>query len=297
VPDGAIPLSVIVATRQGWPTIAPCIEALVDQVRDAGGELLVVDASGRDAPDMGPPVRWLSQPISKSVFQLRQTAYREARGAIVAQTEDHCRVGPGWCDWIVRRHREHPEAIAIGGAVDNGTRDHLIDWAAFFVTQIPFAAPLANGPANRITGPANLSYKRAAVERMPDHGSFGTIELFDSADLRRDGETLLLDDSHPVKHDQSIGFGPTTAIEFHNGRAIGGFRRETAGPDWLRIAAFPVLLPYRAVRTVRIALTKRVPRATLAASLPLIVWLQYCAGAGELLGYARGPGDSPRHLR
>lgn len=296
--DGVIPLSVVVATRQGWPCIAPCIESVLAQVREVGGELVVIDSSGRDAPDLGPPVRWLSRPTSMSVFQLRHVAYGEARGAIVAETEDHCRVPAGWCDWILRRHAGHPEAIAIGGAVDNGTRDHLVDWAAYFITQISYTAPLANGPAGRITGPANVSYKRAALERMPDNGPFGAIHLFDNVTLRRDGEVLLLDDSHPVLHDQSMGFGPTTAIEFHNGRAIGGFqRRRMSARDWLRIAVFPVLPLYRSSRTLRIALTKRVPKATLAASMPLIVWLQYCASAGELLGYTTGPGDSPRHLR
>ena len=157
---------------------------------------------------------------------------------------------------------------------------------------------MANGPAGRITGPANLSYKRAALERLPDNGSFGTIEIFDVVTLRRDDEVFLLDDSHPVLHDQSIGFGPTTAIEFHNGRSIGGFARMRMGRrDWLRVAGFPVLPLYRSGRTFRVALTKRVPKATLAASLPFMIWLHYCAGAGELLGYAAGPGDSPRHLR
>ena len=296
--DGAVPLSVIVVTRQGWPAISPCIDALVDQVRGVGGELIVLDASGMAKPELGPPVRWLSKPSSMSVFQLRQAAYGETRGNIVALTEDHCRVPSDWCEWILRQHADHPEAIAIGGAVDNGTRDHLVDWAAFFITQIPFVAPLDNGPADRITGPANLSYKRAALERMPDHGSFGAIELFDSMTLRRDDDVLLLDDSHPVLHDQSMGFGPTTAIEFHNGRTLGGYQRMRMDRrDWLRIAGFPVLPIYRSARTIRMALTKRVPKATLAASLPMVVWLQYSAGAGELLGYALGPGDSPRHLR
>ncbi len=293
------PLSVIVATRQGWPAIRPCIEAAEAQVGAVGGELLVLDASGTAGPeDLPSHVRWLPRDRSLTVFQLRRMGYDESRGEVIAQTEDHCRVPSGWCDWILCQHQEHPEAIAIGGAIDNGTRDRLIDWAAFFVTQTPFVAPLANGPADLITGAANVSYKRAALERMPDHGLFGTIELFDNPSVRRDGDMLLLDDSHPVMHDQSIGFGPTSAIEYHNGRTIGGFRRAQLGRrDWLRVAVFPVLPLFRSARTARIAWTKRVPRSRLVASIPLIVWLQYCAGAGELLGYAAGPGDSPRHLR
>jgi hypothetical protein len=36
--------------------------------------------------------------------------------------------------------------------------------------------------------------------------------------------------------------------------------------------------------------------ARMASALPAHLWFQYCAMAGELLGYAAGPGDSPRRL-
>jgi hypothetical protein len=298
VPDGSIPLSVLVATRQGWPAIAPCIEALIHQVRDVGGELIVVDASGRDAPDLDAPVRWLPQPTSMSVFQLRQTAYGESRGEIVAATEDHCRVMAGWCRRILDLHAAHPEAAAIGGALDNGTTSNLIDWAAFIVTQAPAVAPLPHGPVERTTGAANVSLKRRAVERLPSHDGFGTIELFDTAEVAPGDEILLQDDSLVVLHDQSMGFVGTSAIEFHNGRTLGGFRRQfMSGRDWTRVAAAGVLPLYRSAQMVSIASRKRIPKRSLVAAIPWIVWLEYCTGVGQLLGYATGPGDSPSKLR
>jgi len=44
--------------------------------------------------------------------------------------------------------------------------------------------------------------------------------------------------------------------------------------------------------TSGIELTRDVTTGAPAA----IVWLQYCNAAGELLGYATGPGDSPNQL-
>ena len=272
--------------------------SLSEQVHDVGGELVVLDASGRDVPDIGPHVRWLALPISMSVFHLRRAGYDQSRGEIVAMTEDHCRVTPNWCQRTLDMHAEHPDAAVIGGAVENGTTEHLIDWAAFVVTQVPYVAPLPNGPVARTTGAANVSMKRRAMQRLPSHPDFGTIELFDMPDVVADGDVMYQDDSLVVMHDQSLGIVGTTSIEFHNGRSLGGFRRGFMDSrDWLRVGGAGVLPFYRSARTVLRASRKRVPRRSLFAAIPWILWLECCTSAGELMGYAAGPGDSPRHLR
>ena len=293
-------MSVMVATIRGWPEARLPIDATRDQVARVGGELVVVDGSGRPAPsaeEVGPAVRWISRP-GESVFQLRAAGYAACRGEIVALTEDHCAPAADWCERIIAAHAEHPDAIAIGGAVENGTTEHLVDWATFIVTQAPFVGPLVNGPTDRVAGSATTSYKRAALERRPDHGSFGAIELFDAIEMRGPGEVLLNDDSIRVSHHQSMGVAGTVASQFHNGRTIAGFRRRamTAG-DWLRVVSFPLLPLYRTARSVRTAWGRAIPRTKIAMSAPLIAFLHYSQAAGELLGYAAGPGSSPRKLR
>jgi hypothetical protein len=293
-------LSVLVATIRGWPDTHIPVEATRDQVARVNGEIVVVDGSGRPAPepeDVGPDVRWISRP-GESVFQMRLAGYDACRGEIVAVTEDHCEPADDWVDRILAAHVEHPDAIAIGGAVENATQDHLVDWATFIVTQAPFVPPLANGPTDRIAGAATISYKRAALEQRPDHGSLGAIELFDAAEMRGPGEVLINDDTIRVGHHQSMGVGGTAASQFHNGRTIAGFRRRalTRG-DWLRILGFPVLPLYRTIRTVRIAWGKELPRSIVLVTIPIMAFLHYCQAGGELLGYLAGPGTSPRRLR
>jgi hypothetical protein len=293
------PLSVVVATIRGWPAAEAVVQSLRDQVGTVGGEIVIVDGSGKPAPsasDTGKFVRWISMPGS-SVFQLREAGYRQTRGDIVAVTEDHCRATAGWVDAILRAHAEHPQAIAVGGAVENGTKDHAIDWAAFIVVQAPFVAPLVNGAADRIAGAPTVSYKRHALSRMRSHGSLGVIELFDTASIRREGETLVNDDRIRVVHHQSMGFWGTSAAEYHNGRTVAGFRRGSfARSDLLRVAAFPILPLYRSLRAIRTAFRKDIPPSAVIRAIPLVVYLQYAHGAGELLGYVAGPGDSPRRL-
>jgi len=116
-----------------------------------------------------------------------------------------------------------------------------------------------------------------------------------------EGEEIVADDSIVVRHNQSQGLLGTSLAEFDNGRTIAGYRRrEMTRGDWLRILTSPVLPSYRAVRQMRLVRSKRMPQgmttARMAQSLPAHIWFQYCAMAGELLGYATGPGDSPKRL-
>jgi hypothetical protein len=293
-------LSIMFATIQGWPLARLPIDAVREQVATVGGEVIVMDGSGLPTPDavaIGPDVTWVSRP-GLSVFQLRAEGYDHCQGEVVAVTEDHVAPAADWCEQILAAHATHPEAIAIGGAVANGTTDHLMDWAAFLVTQAASMSPLPDGPAERIAGPATVTYKREALTRRPSHGTLGAIELFDTAGLRRDDEILLNDDAIRVRHHQCMDLATHCSIEFHNGRTIAGFRRRsmTRG-DWLRIAGFPILALYRAARTARIAWDKEVSRATVMATVPLLILLHYAQASGEMIGYAVGPGSSPRKLR
>jgi len=286
----SLPISVIVPTIRGWPAAGPALERLVPQTLRAGGEVVVMDGSGGPVPsaeerdELGGAVMWASRP-GASVFQLRLEGYNAARGDVVAVTEDHCHVAPDWVTRTLEAHHRHPGAGAIGGAVLNGTDQKLVDWAAFLLTQGPFMPPLANGMTDRISGPANVSYKRRVLQRLKTTDHLGLIDFLELP-AALEGESLVADDSIRVLHHQSQGFWGTSLAEFDNGRTIAGFRRRRMGRgDWLRILGAPLLPIYRSVRALRIAQRKQPPAGVLPASVPAHLWLQYCAMAGELVGY------------
>ena len=159
------PLSVVIGTGEGWPYVRDLVRALRPEIEGVSGELLIVDGSGGAAPpvtDLGAHVRWLSRDAA-SVFALYAIGLREARGEVVATTEDHALPRPGWCAAIVAAHAAHPEAAAIGGAIENGSTDALIQWASYFTTQGPHMAPLGDRVVPMTTNEANVSYKRSAV--------------------------------------------------------------------------------------------------------------------------------------
>jgi hypothetical protein len=288
------------ATIQGWPVARLPIDRLRAQVAAVAGEIIVVDGSDRPPPEpeaVGPDVTWISRP-GASVNQLRAAGYEHCRGEIVAVTEDHVEPAADWCERILAAHAAHPAAVAIGGAVENATTAHLVDQASFIMVQVHSIGPFAPGPTERVAGAANISYKRKVLDRRPDHGELGVIEVFDTALLRRPGEVLLNDDTIRVRHYQCLGVAATTALEFHNGRTIGGFRRGSLTlRDLLRILGFPALPLFRTARTARAAWHTRIPRSAVVITLPLQLMLQYALAAGEMVGYATGPGSSPRRLR
>jgi hypothetical protein len=305
MPANTVPITVLIPTIRGWPACERAVRLISAQVAAAGGEFIVGDASGHAPPsdsemaELGSHVQWLSMP-GKSVYQIRYAGYHAARGEILAVTEDHCAIAPDWVERILDAHRRYPNAAAIGGAVLNDTDEKLVDWAAFFLTQAPYMPPLANGPTDRISGPANVSYKRFLVERLGGDEENGLIDWLELP-TALEGEELVADDAIRVLHSQSQGLLRTSLAEFDNGRTIAGYRRRamTRG-DWLRILSSPVLPSYRAVRQMRLVRSKTMPEgmtaSRMAKVLPAHIWFQYCAMAGELLGYASGPGDSPRRL-
>jgi hypothetical protein len=296
-----LPVSVVMPTVRGWPAALEALRRVVAQTIEAGGEVIVADGSRRPAPSaddltvLGGPVTWLKRP-RESVFQLRNAGYRQARGDVVAVTEDHCHVAPDWIERTLAAHRAHPQAGAIGGAVLNGTNEKVVDWAAFFLTQGPYMPPLRNGITDRISGPANVSYKRRVLQRLGGDEEQGVIDFLE---LPRalEGEALAADDSITVLHHQSQGFWGTSLAEFDNGRSIAGYRRRRMERgDWLRLLTSPLLPLYRSVRALRIVARKEPPAGVLVAAAPAHVWFQFCAMTGEVLGYIGGPGDSPKRL-
>lgn len=294
-------LSVVVGTGEGWPYIRKLVEALRAEAEPLGAEILIVDGSGRPAPtadEVGPSVTWLTR-SAPSVFALYAIGLRAARGAIVATTEDHAIPRPGWCSAILRGHAAHPEAAAIGGAIENGSTDSLVEWASYFTTQGPHMAPLGDRVVPMTTNEANVAYKRAAVADLDDNGGLGFMAILHNRRLGEGGAVLRVDDRMVVDHFETAGFGPTSTIHFHNGRSISGFRR-TRGmsrEDWLRMATALMLPAWRTLRVMRVGLAKGRLRRELLASAPFALWLEYAQGTGSLCGYLLGPGDSPSHLR
>ncbi len=297
--EPSIPLSVVVATTQAWPEITICLDSLHEQAVAEGAEVLVVDGHGGGLPDSElaryPEVTRLSMPQASAV-QMRTAAMLRARGEIVAITEDHCRPAPGWCRRILEAHREHPEAAAIGGVVENGSADTVVAWANFFVSNGRSMPPVANGIRAQIAMQASVSYKRRFLPR--DVSEMGKPEWMLNRDLRRRGETLISDDRILVHHVQPYTFRKACAIHFHDSRSVAGLRLEEISrlERLVRLAACAVMPPLLFLRTVVPILSKRRHLDSLMLSVPMIALLVHCRAVGAFAGLAFGAGSSPTRV-
>lgn len=296
----AVPLTVIVATTQPWPEIEPCLASLHSQARAAGAEIIVVDGDGRGWPAEAdaryPDVTRMAMP-GASVLQMRAQAMIRARGAVVAVTEDHCRVAPDWCERLLASHAAHPGAAVIGGAVENGSDTRVVHWASFFIVNGPAMPPLVDGPSRKVAGQATVSYKAHVVPReAPERGR---MEWMLNESLRRQGHQLVTDSRIRVSHDQPLTFGEACAIHFHDSKTIAGFRLFEMTPveRALRTAACAVMAPLLFLRTTAPLMAKGRHTGWLARSLPMIAVLCVCRAAGALAGFLAGHGTSPRQIR
>lgn len=299
MPGARPPLSVVVASTQPWPEARACLESLHAQALAVEAEIVLAhrgdgfpDEHREAFPEVVPVVD-----SEASANELRAIAFEHVGADVVAITEDHCVVAPDWCEGVLAAHREHPEAAAIGGAVENGATDHAIDWAAYFLGNAAAMLPLVDGPAEKIAAQANISYKRRALprQRPPD----GFFELDHNAELRRRDEILVADSRLVVHHVQSLGFGGTCAIWFHAARAQGAklAREMPPGKRALKALLTPVRHPGAIALHLRAVWAKRRMRGRILAVVPLMALLSACATAGVAVGFAFGAGDSPRHIR
>ncbi len=290
-------LSVVIATTHPWPSAQACLEILAPQCRALNAELLVGDSTGVGLPGRLPDLlRDVCSVIvpGASIFDLRAKCTEIAQGEIVAWTEDHCHPAIDWCARILDAHREQPHALAIGGAVVNGSTDSAMDWANFLCTFAPFLPPLDSSRIGRVPAAANISFKRSALPAPPV--APGRIELTLEADLWSQRK-IGFDDRIRVTHVQSWGFWGTPRAHFHNGRSTTGLR---AGNMTLaqRLGRMLVcgVLPLEILRTVLTPLLGK-PGIPYLRCFPLIAGLAVAHSAGEFTGLLLGgAGASPLKL-
>lgn len=288
-------LSVLLPTARAWPEIGEALAAALAQDCAEPFEILVLDGHGAGlAGEPSPPVRWLREP-GADVFALRALGLAEARGEIVAISEDHCVLPPDWCRRILAAHRASAAPALVGPVANHpGSARRAVDRANFLLTMGPYAAPLDELPPGRLPIPTNLSLKRAALPagRPPA----GWLEYDLLAALRDRGQIGLAGDV-TLAHLQSWRAGEALAVHFASGRAYGGSTRGWPRRERLRWLLRWGLLPRRLFRLTRPALERGAGgRAPTLADRAWLVGLILANAAGQLTGALAGAGASRHRL-
>ncbi len=291
-------VSLVIPSRRGGPALLQTIEAFV---KEGGSAIeIVVSECGRDGSDAGirdrwPGVRVVHADGRRSIPELRAAGIAAATAPIVAMTSDACLPAAGWLDALRRAHAAG--ADAVGGAIENGSTDRLIDWAVFFCEYGRFMPPLPPRPVSDLPG-QNVSYTRAALSRIADLVEQGTWEPLWHWRLAGSGARLVRDGSRVVTLSKRFTFAGFTRERFAYGRSFAAQR--LAGASALKRAAFAggcVLLPIVVlVRLGRDLLPKRRHAGRLLLAVPYLVAFACVWAAGEAVGYAAGAGGAASRI-
>lgn len=295
--DGDRPLvSVVIACVNGLPSIDECVAHLLDQKGSVAAEIIVVEACGPEVRAFlrkkHPTVVVIEANETRSIPKLRAMGMSAAKGRLIAILEDHCNVDRGWMEVIRRAHEAGHQAI--GGAVENGSTERIVDWAVYFCEYARFMLPVAKGIVPEITG-NNSVYDREALAKLGAGLNEEVWEAFLHQKLKEHGVAFYSDPELVVSHKKEFGFGYFMSQRYHYSRSFSGMRLDKAplGKKLMYAAATSVLLPplllWRMAKTVR---RKGRLGGQFIKALPVICIFLVPWTWGEVVGALFGPGDS-----
>jgi hypothetical protein len=272
-----------------------CLTSLEHQVGAPEMEIIAVyDDRIDDVSELRekfPNVRFHNVSGLQTQEALRSAGAVLARGKIVALTVDHCTPEENWCRRIVEEHAG--SYAAVGGALEKGMQPNTaINWAVHFYDYCNygyFQNPVSRGPARNLSD-GNVSYKREALNKVPDIWKNSFHVSFVNQALLADGEKLWLSPDIVVYQNRNINLGRAVQVAYRRGRVFGSKRVLNSGPYKRVLYTFcslvlPILLLGRFVINV---LCKRSQMAAIVKAFPFIVLLALLWSLGEFMGYLTG---------
>jgi hypothetical protein len=283
-------LSVVVVILAGPQYVVRCLEALEKQ--HAKPDEVIVPHDDR-VGNIGaiqrrfPAVQFVHQAGRRSYAELRALGFRNARGDIIALTEDHCSPDPTWCARILELHRG--QYAAVGGSVDKEGSDTALNWAIYLSDFGRYMNPVREGPAGYLTD-CNVAYKRSAIEPIQELWADAFHETTVNWALQGRGQTLLLSPTVVVHQQRSLTWEYALRERFNFGRLFASTRVAAVSPvKRIVYAGASGLLPFIIVgRVVRNVAEKRRAVGHFFRSLPNIVVLALTWSLGEFVGYLTG---------
>jgi hypothetical protein len=289
-------VSLVIPSQHGGAALLETVAAFVDATAGAA-EIVVVECARDDSAarirTQWPEVRVIHVDGVASVPRLRAAGLRAATSDVVAMTTDGCAPDPGWFSALRRAHADRPDAV--GGAVENGSVDRLIDWAVFFCEYGRYMTPLPPEPRSDLPG-QNVSYSRGALASIADLIERGTWEPLWHWRLAARGARLVRDGSLVVTLRKRYTLSGFMRDRFAYGRSFAAQRVSDASLARRALfAAGCLLLPVVVLtRIVRDVLPKRRHLSRLLLSLPYLAIFACVWAAGEAVGYAAGASDADR---
>lgn len=295
-------VSVLIGARGAVDCIEACLESLEREAAPANVEVIIATPNSDPTASIvemqfpwAEVVRVDDRGGAPNLAALRAAALAHSRGAIVAFTDAHCKVKPGWVG-AVRR------AIAGGadvasGAVMNGTAKTIAGWTAFLFDYGEFLPPMSAGPARAMSG-NNIAYRREMLGDPAEHRGEGLLKYFVNARLASEGRRMLCAPEMIVVFRRQISLARLIRERFHFGRCFAAQRieRGVVKSRAAYRALAPILPALVIARLFARLLARRVLRPHVVRCAPALALVGASWGVGEAAGALLGRGGSCREV-
>lgn len=288
-------ISVIVVSVLGSSCLDECLEALHAQQGEFDVEILVVMPRGNEAVQRVerkfPDVKVLTSPSRTGIPRFRALGLSHAVGETIAITEDCCVPDGNWFSEIVRAHERGYDVV--GGAIENGSSDSLVNWAAFLCEYSGFMRPIPDDVVGGLAG-NNASYRRSVFQLMDDSLIQNYWEYFLHRELTRLDVKMRSVPTMVVYKKKEHRFVHFMRQRFHFSRSFAGMRSSLMPLSRRMIYAFSCpMLPFLMIpRIAREVLRKKRFRYEFLKTLPLLSLFMISYAGGEASGYLFGAGSS-----
>jgi hypothetical protein len=300
--EGTPEMSVVVVTPDTYATVRKTVRHLRAQNVSGRLELVIVapraDRLGLDESALRcfHSYRVVEVGHMRSTARARAAGVRAASASVVALAEDHAFPAPGWAAAFIERHREG--WAAVGPVMANANPRSTTSWANLLIEYAPWLEGARGGEREHLPG-HNGSYKRDLLLEYGDRlEAMLDAESVLQWDLRARGHRLYLEPKARTFHQNFSVRGSSLPLRFNGGRLFAAARAR-GWPAWRRAlftAAAPLIPAVRLLRIVRELSAPGRPRRLLPRVLPALAVGLAFDGAGEMAGYALGPGASMAKL-
>ena len=280
--------SVIIPTRNRPRSIVDCLDAIGRQDFPAHAyEVVVVDDGSDDCLQLDPR-RWVDRFELRVLRQenagpaaARQRGVAEARGAIVAFTDDDCLPTPGWLATLVATLQSCPESMA-GGSTFNGLSADVCAETSQLILEVVYEHFNADPSGAYFFASNNIAMRRSDYLASGGFdGEFGSPAAEDREFCDRwrlQGRPLRWVPSAQVEHRHPQTLWAFTRLHYRYGR--GAFlyakrRRDRNSGTTVGDVGFHRSLPRRVSTKI-----SRYPVRRMLAVLLLLAWWEVVNAVG-----------------
>lgn len=254
-------------------------------------EIIVADCSpenpAKTFASLFPQVRFLSFTEKRTVPQMRWEAFRHTTGAIIAAVEARCQPAGDWCATLLCAHAKWADAPAAGGPVVLREPASARDLGLYFCEYGLYAPPVQEGPVRELSG-ANLSYKRAALEQLPDLLEAGAWETLLHDRWRKQGRALIMCQAKVI-FENGMDLNVIFRQRFAYGRGYAAARLPKGVPlQRIVYAGFCSVLPFLLAVRLWNAASEKALSASYWRAFGWIFVFSCAWSLGEMAGYLFG---------